>query len=268
MLLRAQMRTQRRGLVIGIIAGLAWTACKVSVPLLVQAAIDQGITPKDQQKITEWALIIVGVGVISALLTGLRRYWAFREARWSEAALRHRMFAHLQRLHFAYHDDTQTGQLMSRANTDLQQIVNFVVMIPLTVANLRHGPRLDRHHAQHQRGAGHPRGGLPATAQRAREALLHQAAPGGDGRAARVGRARRGRRGDGVGRARRQGLRRRAGAVPEAARRRGRPLRRVAAHRPHPRPLRPAARPAAQHRPGAGARLRRPPRHRGPAEPR
>jgi ATP-binding cassette subfamily B protein len=135
-LLRAQMRTQRRGLVIGIIAGLAWTACKVSVPLLVQAAIDQGITPKDQQKITEWALIIVGVGVISALLTGLRRYWAFREARWSEAALRHRMFAHLQRLHFAYHDDTQTGQLMSRANTDLQQIVNFVVMIPLTVANL------------------------------------------------------------------------------------------------------------------------------------
>ncbi len=136
MLLRAQMRTQRRGLVIGIIAGLAWTACKVSIPLLVQAAIDQGITPKDQQKITEWALIIVGVGVISALLTGLRRYWAFREARWSEAALRHRMFAHLQRLHFAYHDDTQTGQLMSRANTDLQQIVNFVVMIPLTVANL------------------------------------------------------------------------------------------------------------------------------------
>jgi ATP-binding cassette subfamily B protein len=135
-LLRAQMRTQRRGLVIGIIAGLAWTACKVSIPLLVQAAIDQGITPKDQQKITEWALIIVGVGVISALLTGLRRYWAFREARWSEAALRHRMFAHLQRLHFAYHDDTQTGQLMSRANTDLQQIVNFVVMIPLTVANL------------------------------------------------------------------------------------------------------------------------------------
>ena len=46
------------------------------------------------------------------------------------------MFAHLQRLHFAYHDDARTGQLMSRANTDLQQIVNFVVMIPLTCANL------------------------------------------------------------------------------------------------------------------------------------
>ena len=64
MLLRGEMRPQRRGLVIGIIAGLAWTACKVSIPLLVQAAIDQGIAPRDQQKITEWALIIVGVGVI------------------------------------------------------------------------------------------------------------------------------------------------------------------------------------------------------------
>ncbi len=76
------------------------------------------------------------VGVFSAIFTGTRRYFAFREARWSEADLRHRMFAHLQRLHFAYHDDARTGQLMSRANTDLQQIVNFVVMIPLTCANL------------------------------------------------------------------------------------------------------------------------------------
>src|SRR5690606_22837577 len=46
-----------------------------------------------------------------------------------------RLFAHMQRLHFAYHDQVQTGQLMSRANTDLQQIQAFVVMIPLTISN-------------------------------------------------------------------------------------------------------------------------------------
>ena len=71
----------------------------------------------------------------SATFTGLRRYLAFREARWVEASLRDRLFAHLQRLHFAFHDQTQTGQLMSRANTDLQQIQAFVVMIPLTISN-------------------------------------------------------------------------------------------------------------------------------------
>ena len=36
---------------------------------------------------------------------------------------------------------------MSRANTDLQQIANFVVMIPLTVANLVTVLAVDRHHA-------------------------------------------------------------------------------------------------------------------------
>ena len=46
------------------------------------------------------------------------------------------MFAHLQRLHFAFHDGQQTGQLMSRANNDLQQIQNFIVLIPLTISNL------------------------------------------------------------------------------------------------------------------------------------
>ena len=51
------------------------------------------------------------------------------------ADLRERLFAHFQRLHFAFHDRAQTGQLMSRANTDLQQIQAFVVMIPLTISN-------------------------------------------------------------------------------------------------------------------------------------
>ena len=82
-----------------------------------------------------WALLIALAGLVSAVFTGLRRYYAFREARWSEAVLRDRMFAHLQRLHFSFHDEAQTGQLMSRANTDLQQVQNFIVLIPLTMSN-------------------------------------------------------------------------------------------------------------------------------------
>ena len=82
-----------------------------------------------------WSIVLGVVALFSATFTGLRRYLAFREARWVEASLRDRLFAHLQRLHFAFHDKTQTGQLMSRANTDLQQIQAFVVMIPLTISN-------------------------------------------------------------------------------------------------------------------------------------
>ncbi len=134
-LVRAQMRQQWRGLLFGVTVGIIWTGGKVAVPSLVQAAIDNGIQPKDQGAITKWAIVIGIAGVISAIFTGLRRYWAFREARWAEAVLRDRLYAHVQRLHFAFHDQTQTGQLMSRGNTDLQQVQNFVVLIPLTISN-------------------------------------------------------------------------------------------------------------------------------------
>jgi len=115
--------------------GLGWTAGKVSVGTLVQQAIDRGIESRDMGSLRAWALAIAGAAVVVGGFTGLRRYLAFREARWIETDLRERLFAHLQRLHFSYHDRAQTGQLMSRANTDLQQIQALVVMIPLTISN-------------------------------------------------------------------------------------------------------------------------------------
>ena len=52
-----------------------------------------------------------------------------------ERDMRMRLVAHLQTLHFAFHDRAQTGQLMAYANTDIQQINNVVLLIPLTIAS-------------------------------------------------------------------------------------------------------------------------------------
>jgi ATP-binding cassette subfamily B protein len=135
-LIGRQMWAQRWGIAAGVVAGLVWTAAKVSVPKLVQLAIDEGIEPGDRHEIARFAWLIALAGFVCAAFTGIRRYSAFREARRCEQVLRDRLFAHLQRLHFAYHDGQQTGQLMSRANNDLQQIQNAVVLVPLTIANL------------------------------------------------------------------------------------------------------------------------------------
>ena len=128
-------RERRAGIALGVLVGLCWTAAKVSTGLLVRNAVDQGIIADDRAALIRWSLTLGLVAIASATFTGLRRYIAFREARWVEARLRDRLFAHLQRLHFAFHDQAQTGQLMSRANTDLQQVQAFVVMIPLTISN-------------------------------------------------------------------------------------------------------------------------------------
>ena len=128
------LRRRWRGVAFGVVVGLCWTSAKVVVPLFVGKAIDQ-IEAGDRDAVVGWAVVIALVGLMAALFTGLRRYWAFRESRWAEADLRERFYAHVQRLHFGFHDRMQTGELMSRANTDLQQIQNFIVLIPLTISN-------------------------------------------------------------------------------------------------------------------------------------
>jgi ATP-binding cassette subfamily B protein len=135
-LLGRSLQEEWRGIAFGVAVGLVWTAAKVAVPKLVQLGIGEGIERQVPGALAKWALIILLAGVVAAIFTGARRYFAFRVSRSVETTLRHRLFAHLQRLHFAFHDRAQTGQLMSRANTDLQQIQFFVVMIPVTFSNL------------------------------------------------------------------------------------------------------------------------------------
>jgi ATP-binding cassette subfamily B protein len=131
----SQLRSQWVGVTAGVVISLVWSAAKVSVPRVVSVAIDRGISGDDHEALVRWSIVIGCLGVLSAIGQGFRRYYAFREARWCEASLRERIYAHIQRLHFAFHDTAATGQLMSRANTDLQQIQAFVVMIPMTIGN-------------------------------------------------------------------------------------------------------------------------------------
>lgn len=119
----------------GAAAGLVWTAAKVSVPLLARQAIDHGIVAGEGGALARWSLALLAVGIVQGACTGLRRYLAIGVAARIETDLRQRLFAHLQRLHFAFHDRAQTGQLMARANSDVQQIQFFLVFIPLAVAN-------------------------------------------------------------------------------------------------------------------------------------
>ena len=134
-LMRGTLGSQRAWLVLGVLSGFSWTAAKIAVPLLAAGAIDNGILPGNSQAILVYSLVIVGVGVVQGLSSGFRRFCAFRIAYRSETDLRQRLFAHLQRLHFAFHDEAQTGQLMARANTDIFQINQAVILIPLTIAS-------------------------------------------------------------------------------------------------------------------------------------
>ena len=133
-LLRAALRMQRRNLLLGALVGILWASFKVAVPQMTKYAINDGI--EKNGPLLRWALIIGGLGVLTGVLSGMRRYIAFRESRWAEMKFRERLFAHVLNLNIGYHDKAQTGQLMSRASSDLMQIQGFIVMIPITLSNV------------------------------------------------------------------------------------------------------------------------------------
>ena len=103
-LMYSAVRPQRWWVAGGVGAGVIWTLAKLTVPLLAAAAIDDGVRNGDSGKVVTLTIAIVLVGVVQAISTGLRRYAAFRIALRTETDLRQRLFAHLQRLHFAFHD--------------------------------------------------------------------------------------------------------------------------------------------------------------------
>ena len=133
-LLRGLLRDQRRNLVVGGIIGITWASFKVAIPQITKFAINDGI--EKNGPLLRWAVIIACLGVVTGVLSGLRRYVAFRESRWAETLLRERLFGHVLGLNIGYHDKAQTGQLMSRASSDLMQIQAFIVMIPITLSNV------------------------------------------------------------------------------------------------------------------------------------
>ncbi len=134
--MRETVRPYAWWVVLGVVIGMMWTVARITVPTLTGEAIDRGIERYDSGALVRWTVAILAVGSVQAVCTGLRRYVAFRLALRTETDLRMRLVAHLQRLHFAFHDTAQTGQLMARANTDIQQIHMVVILIPLTIASI------------------------------------------------------------------------------------------------------------------------------------
>lgn len=132
--LLALLRRQWVGLGLGIAVGLMWTLGKVAIPQLTRLAIDRAIL--GEESAWKWAIWIGCAGLVTGTFTALRRFIAFSQSRLVERRLREQLLDHILGLHIGFHDRAQTGQLMSRGSSDLNQIQAFVVMIPITVSNL------------------------------------------------------------------------------------------------------------------------------------
>ncbi len=95
-------------------------------PQLIAYAIDSGIAPRSLNVI----LLAVGGLVAAALVRGLfqflQGYLAERASQGVAYDLRNDLFAKIERLGFSYYDRVETGQLVTRLTSDVEQIRTFV----------------------------------------------------------------------------------------------------------------------------------------------
>src|SRR5687767_8422967 len=117
---------------------LASSAAIIAMPQLIRWAIDYGlgieergdeiVATGEKRYLVIAAAAIIGAAIVRGMFaygqTYLGEYLSQRVA----YDIRNRIYDRLQRLSYAYHDQQQTGELMSRATQDVEAVRWFIAM--------------------------------------------------------------------------------------------------------------------------------------------
>jgi ATP-binding cassette subfamily B protein len=123
--LRHYLRPFRVQMVVMFAAAIGAVAAQIAIPLLTKSVIDGAIAHGVKRMLIPLGLAAIGLGGAEALMNMVRRWIQADAVAHIEKTIRDDLYAHLQRLHASFHDEWQSGQLLSRATTDLSTIRRF-----------------------------------------------------------------------------------------------------------------------------------------------
>ena len=122
---RSYLRPYRWQLAFMLAAAIVSVLSEIAIPLLTKSIIDGAISQGRRDLLLPIGAAAIGLGVAQALLNFLRRWVQANAVTGLDQSIRADIYAHLQRLPPAFHDEWQSGQLLSRATTDLSAIRRF-----------------------------------------------------------------------------------------------------------------------------------------------
>lgn len=107
-------------LVLGLLAALGASIMVLAIPQVFRVLVNDALA-EGQATSTVWIAsgIVLLLGVLEAAFVALRRFFVINPATTVETNLRTSFYRHLQNLAVAFHDRWGSGQLLSRAMTDL-----------------------------------------------------------------------------------------------------------------------------------------------------
>ena len=123
--LRGYLKPYRTQMIVMFAAALGAVTAELVIPLLTKAVVDGAIAHGDKSLLIPLSLAAIGLGASIGVLNMIRRWIQAGAVANIEKSIRDDLYAHLQRLQASFHDDWQSGQLLSRATTDLSSIRRF-----------------------------------------------------------------------------------------------------------------------------------------------
>ena len=111
----------------------------VSVPALIGKLVDSiepSLTTGDTSNFLFLVTVILIISFVRFVGGAIGSYQLGRVSNQLEADLRSVIYNHLFTLSFSFFDKTQTGQLISRANSDIKTIQMFLMIAPMLLASL------------------------------------------------------------------------------------------------------------------------------------
>ena len=121
------------GMVVALLAGLV----SLAIPLILQNLVDGPLSTGDGAQIWPAAILVLVLGVLEAGLIAARRFLVLTPGTQVEAAMRNSFYAKLQDLPVSFHDRWQSGQLLSRAMSDLNLVRRWLSFgVVLLIVNI------------------------------------------------------------------------------------------------------------------------------------
>ncbi len=125
------VRPVRGRLAVAALSAVLASCLGLLVPLTLKWMVDGPVASRDPSGVWLGGLAVLLLGAAEAGLFGLRRLIVARPLAQVEADMRAALYRHLQRLPVSFHDRWPSGQLLSRATTDLM-LLRIFLAFPLT----------------------------------------------------------------------------------------------------------------------------------------
>ena len=119
------VKKYRLQLLAAFITMMVSTAFVLIIPLLISEAIDTVLSDGELRVLTLLAVAVVGAGAMRGISAFGNAYLTEVVSQKTAYDVRNALYDKLQRLSFAFHDQAQTGELMSRGTADVEAIRMF-----------------------------------------------------------------------------------------------------------------------------------------------